>query len=205
VAPQGDQLAKGKPDAWAFFDFTDTYVRVAHELEADQKSGWKPSKTFATDSLANPRLPNVGATVSDGLSGVAISAPDKGKAALAFDAAFRRMGGVNRQTFDAQEFDAVVLCYLSAVAAGTTNAHQMKDELAALTSAPGRKYTWLELDQAVRALEDGADIDYEGVSGPIEMDDAGDARAGVYDVYRYKKGQLEVTGQIAIPLRAGGV
>jgi ABC-type branched-subunit amino acid transport system substrate-binding protein len=205
VAPQGDQLAKGKPDAWVFFDFTDTYVRIAQELRQDTKSGWRPSKSFGTDSLANPRLPNVGPMVSNGLSGVAISAPEKGKAAEAFDSAFKRTGGVNRQTFDAQEFDAVVLCYLSAVAAGTTNGSDMKDELPAITSAPGHKYTWLELDQAVRALENGTDIDYEGVSGPIEMNDAGDARAGVYDVYRYKKGQLTFSDQIGIPLRAGGV
>ncbi len=205
VAPQGDQLAQGKPDAWVFFDFTDTYVRVAEELLQDKKSGWKPSKSFGTDSLANPRLPNVGSTVSDGLSGVAISAPDKGKAAEAFDSAFKRTGGVNRQTFDAQEFDAVVLCYLAAVAAGTTSAQDMKDELPAITSPPGHKYTWLELDEAIRALENGTDIDYEGVSGPIDMNDAGDATAGVYDVYRYQKGRLEVTDQIAIPLRSGGI
>ena len=206
VAPQGDQLAKGKPDAWVFFDFAETYVRIAQELLRDKKSGWKPSKTFGTDSLANPRLPNLGPTVSDGLSGVAISAPKKGKAAEAFDSAFKRTGGVNRQTFDAQEFDAVVLCYLSAVAAGTTNGSDMKDELPAITAAPGRKYTWLELDQAVRALENGTDIDYEGVSGPIEMNDAGDPTAGVYDVYRYEKGQLELSrDQIPVPLRAGGV
>ena len=37
------------------------------------------------------------------------------------------------------------------------------------------------------------------------MNDAGDATAGVYDVYRYKKGKLETTDQIAIPLRTGGV
>jgi ABC-type branched-subunit amino acid transport system substrate-binding protein len=206
VAPQGDQLGQGKPDAWVFFDFTDTYVRVAQELVKDKKSGWKPSKTFATDSLANPRLPGIGPNVSDGLSGVAISAPENGKAAEAFDAAFKRKGGVNRQTFDAQEFDAVVLCYLAAVAAGSTSGPDMKDELPAITSPPGHKYTWLQLDQAVRALENGEDIDYEGVSGPIDMNAEGDATAGVYDVYRYKKGKMEISrDQIAIPLRAGGV
>ena len=205
VAPQVDQLSQGKPDAWVFFDFTDTYVRVAQELAKDKKSGWKPSKTFATDSLATPRLPSLGPTVTDGLSGVAISAPENGKAAKAFDAAFKRSGGVNRQEFDAQEFDAVVLCYLAAVAAGSTSGADMKDELPAITSAPGHKYTWLELDQAIRALENGTDIDYEGVSGPIEMNDAGDATAGVYDVYRFKNGNMEISDQIAIPLRNGGV
>ena len=63
----------------------------------------------------------------------------------------------------------------------------MKDELRAITAAPGRKYTWLELDQAIRALESGQDINYEGVSGPIELNDKGDATAGVYDVYKVRK------------------
>ncbi len=136
---------------------------------------------------------------------MAISAPEKGKAAKAFDAAFKRTAGVNRQTFDAQEFDAVVLCYLSAVAAGTTEGGDMKDELRAITAAPGRKYTWLELDQAIRALESGVDINYEGVSGPIELNADGDATAGVYDVYRYKDGKLDVTDQIPVPVGTGGV
>ncbi len=202
---QAKQLLEGKPDAWVFFDFVDTYVKIGLDLLKDKKAGWAPRKTFGTDSLANPRLPIVGPTVTNGLSGVAISAPASGKAQKAFDAAFKRVGGVNRQTFDAQEFDAVVLCYLSAVAAGTTKGEDMKDELRAITAAPGRKYTWLELDQAIRALESGKDINYEGVSGPIELNDKGDATAGVYDIYRVRKGKLDVVDQIAIPLRPGGV
>jgi branched-chain amino acid transport system substrate-binding protein len=205
VAPQGDALAAGNPDAWAFFDFAETYVRLGNELLTHKKADWSPRKTFGADGLANARLPNIGPTVSNGLSGVAISAPEKGKAAEAFDAAFKRTGGVTRQTFDAQEFDAVVLCYLSAVAAGTTKGADMKDELRAITAAPGRKYTWLELDQAIRALENGEDINYEGVSGPIELNAEGDATAGVYDIYEYRDGKLRIVDQIAIPVTGGGV
>jgi branched-chain amino acid transport system substrate-binding protein len=205
VAPRGHARAAGDPDAWVFFDFAETYVRLGNELVNDKKADWSPRKTFGTDALANPRLPNIGPLVSNGLSGVAISAPEKGKAVEAFDAALKRAGGANRQTFDAQEFDAVVLCYLSAVAAGTTKGADMKDELRAITAAPGRKYTWLELDQAIRALEDGQDIDYEGVSGPIELDAKGDASAGVYDVYQYRDVKLEIFDQIAIPVGGGGV
>ncbi len=205
VAPQGDALAAGNPDAWVFFDFAETYVRLGQELLKDKKADWSPRKTFGTDALANARLPSIGPLVSNGLSGVAISAPEKGKAAEAFDAAFKRTGGVTRQTFDAQEFDAVVLCYLSAVAAGSTKGADMKDELRAITAAPGRKYTFLELDQAIRALEDGQDIDYEGVSGPIELSAEGDATAGVYDIYEYRGGKLQIVDQIAIPVTGGGV
>lgn len=205
VAPQGSQLAQGNPDAWVFFDFAETYVRLGQELLKDEKADWSPRKTFGTDALATPRLPGIGPLVSTGLSGVAISAPEKGKAAEAFDAALKRGSATNRQTFDAQAFDAVVLCYLSAVAAGTTKGSAMKDELRAITAAPGRKYTWLELDQAIRALEAGQEIDYEGVSGPIELSEDGDATAGVYDIWQVRRGSLEAVDQIAIPVGSGGV
>jgi branched-chain amino acid transport system substrate-binding protein len=200
-----DQLAAGNPDAWVFFDFDTTYLRIARELEKDEKAKWTPRKSFGTDSLADPRLTTAGPTVSNGLTGVAISAPEKGKAAKAFDAAFKRVPGTNRQTFDAQQFDSVVLCYLAAVAAGSTRGEHMKDDVREIATAPGRKYTWLELDQAIRALETGVDINYEGVSGPIELNEKGDATAGVYDVYRFKDGKMDVTDQIAIPLGSGGV
>jgi branched-chain amino acid transport system substrate-binding protein len=203
--PQINALAQGKPDAWVFFDFVDVYVRIALELLQDKKSGFKPSKVFGTDSLANPRLPIIGPTVSDGLRGVAISAPNKGRSADTFDSAFKRVPGTNRQTFDAQQFDDVVLCYLSAVAAGTTSSPEMKDEVRAVSGPPGKKYTWLELDKAIKALEAGEDIDYEGVSGPINLDKHGSASAGVYDVYKVENNALQETDQIAVPLGGGGI
>jgi branched-chain amino acid transport system substrate-binding protein len=205
LKPQAKQLGGGNPDAWVFFDFTDTYVRIAQELLNDKQSKWKPSKSFGTDSLANPRLPNIGPLVTGGLSGVGISAPRKGPAAEAFDAAYKSKGGVKRQTYDAQQFDAVVLCYLSAVAAGSTSGEKMKDELRGITGPPGRKYTWQQLPQAIKALEAGEDIDYEGVSGPINLDDKGDATAGVYDVWRVKNSELSVIDQIAVPVGSSGV
>jgi ABC-type branched-subunit amino acid transport system substrate-binding protein len=205
LAPQADQLAAGDPDSWVFFDFTDTYTRVSTELANDEDARWTPRKTFATDSLANPRLPSVAPMASDGLRGVAISAPQVGRPAQEFDRRFKQSPGVNRQTFDAQEFDAIVLCYLAAVAAGSTGAEDMKRELRAVTGPPGRKYTWLELDQAIKALEAGADIDYEGVSGPIDLDRNGDPTAGVYDVYSFDQGQMKLTDQIAVPRGSSGV
>jgi branched-chain amino acid transport system substrate-binding protein len=81
----------------------------------------------------------------------------------------------------------------------------MKDELRAVTAPPGRKYTWLELPQAIKALESGEDIDYEGVSGPIDLNDKGDATAGVYDVYRFEDNKLEIVDQVAVPVGGGGV
>jgi branched-chain amino acid transport system substrate-binding protein len=199
------QLGSGRPDAWVFFDFIETYTRFANDLIADKSSRFSPKRTFGTDSLANPRLGNTAPAASEGLRGVAISAPKEGKTAKEFDKRYKARGRARRQTFDAQQFDAVVLCYLSAVAAGSTKGTDMADKVQAVSAPPGRKFTWMQLDQAVKALEAGQDIDYDGASGPIDMNDAGDATAGVYDVYEFRSAKIRVGKQIAVPERAGGI
>jgi branched-chain amino acid transport system substrate-binding protein len=202
---QAQGLASGEPDAWVFFDFQDTYARMANDLLAREGVKFSPRKAFAGDSLATARLASVAPAVSNGLRGVAIGAPKRGQAAEEFDKRFKARGPAKRQTFDAQQFDAVVLCYLSAVAAGSTSGEKMKDEVRAVSAPPGRKFTWLQLDEAVKALQAGQDIDYEGASGPIDLNDDGDPTAGVYDVYEFRSGKLRIREQIAVPDRPGGI
>ena len=67
-----------------------------------------------------------------------------------------------------------MLCYLAAAAAGSADAEDIKDEIRNVSGPPGTKYTFEQLPQAIQALKDGKDIDYEGASGPIDLDDAGD-------------------------------
>ena len=50
----------------------------------------------------------------------------------------------------------------------------MAKELADLSAPGGDKYTWEQLPDAITALEDGNDIDYEGASGPINLNEDGD-------------------------------
>jgi ABC-type branched-subunit amino acid transport system substrate-binding protein len=199
-----EKLASGKPDAWVFFDFQDTYSRLANDLVNRKAARFKPRKVFGTDGLANPRMIQT-PFISNGLRGVAIGAPRQGQAAQEFDRRFTARGPAKRQNFDAQTFDSVVLCYLSAVASGSTNGKTMKDKLREVSAPPGRKFTWLQLDQAVKALQAGQEIDYDGASGPIDLNAAGDPTAGVYDVYEFKDSKLLLREQIAVPERAGGI
>jgi hypothetical protein len=45
------------------------------------------------------------------------------------------------------------------------------------TAPSGTEYSWQELPDAAKALEAGEDINYMGASGPIDMDENGDASA----------------------------
>ena len=71
-----------------------------------------------------------------------------------------------------------MLCYLAAVAAGSTDGQEMADKLIDITAPGGDEFTWQQLPDAIKALENGKDIDYTGASGPIDMDVHGDPTAG---------------------------
>jgi branched-chain amino acid transport system substrate-binding protein len=165
---------------------------------------WDPSKTFVTDGLASSTL--VGdaknAPFVNGLRGTAPGTPSQGAPSQAFDKLFTSSppNDVGRQTFDAQNFDAVVLCYLAAVAAGSTDGQDMAGQLRAVTGPPGTKYTWEQLPAAVKALQNGDDIDYVGASGDINLDANGDPTVGVYDELSFNNGKITPIGkQIPLP------
>ena len=98
----------------------------------------------------------------------------------------------------------MILCYLAAVAAGSADGRDMAEQVQAVSAPPGTKYTFEQLPEAVRALQNGDDIDYQGASGPIDLNDAGDATAGVYDIFRYREGRVESVDEVSLKAAAGG-
>jgi len=194
---EATQLTEGEPDAYAIFDFPETFGKVGPALV--RTGNYDASTAFVTDGLASDSLPDdVGEEGTEGTRGTRPGAPDEGAPSEAFDELYTEAGGEDRQTFDAQNFDAVMLCYLAAVAAGSTDGAEMAAQVGAVSGPGGTKYTWEELPEAIEALQNGEDIDYEGASGPVDLNEAGDATAGVYDLFEYTDGALEVTGEVPI-------
>jgi ABC-type branched-subunit amino acid transport system substrate-binding protein len=199
LARDAARIASGAPDAFVIIDFPESYYRLAPALVRTER--WDPKKTYVTDGLASDAIAaRAGREATEGIQGTIPGAPDEGAAPEAFDDRFATSAprNVERMIFDAQNFDAVILCYLAAVAAGKAQGAAMADEVRDVSAPPGEKFTWEQLPAAVRALEDGDDIDYDGASGPINMDDAGDATAGVYDIFRYQNGRVEVFDEVPI-------
>ena len=136
TTPRQSTLVSGDPDAIVIVDFPETYNKVGPALV---RAGFDPSTTFVTDGLISGDLAEgAGSDAVNGLRGTAPGAPDEGEASTAFDEAIRRAEptDVDRQTFDAQNFDAVILCYLAAVAAGSTEGADMA-EVVQTISGPG--------------------------------------------------------------------
>jgi len=191
------QIASGNPDAWVIVDFPETYQKVGPALV--RTGDWDPEQTFITDGLASSGLPgDAGRQATEGMRGTAPGSPETGSASEAFDTLYTDAPGPERQTFDAQNFDAVILCYLAAVAAGSTDGADMAGELRDVTGPGGDKYTFEQLPDAIRALQDGNDIDYEGASGPVDLNEDGDPTSGVYDLFRYRDGEIDVFDEVPV-------
>ena len=198
---EAQQITSGNPDAIVIIDFPETFIKVAPAL---QRTGqWDPNKAWGTDGIASSLVvEEVPAQVLAGVRGTAPGAPETGGPEVAFDKLYTSSEptDVERQTFDAQQFDATILCYLAAVAAGSTDGQEMADALQDLTAPGGTKYTWEQLPEAIEALQNGEDIDYEGASGSVNLTEEGDATSEVYDLYEFTAGDLAITGEVPIVL-----
>jgi len=196
---EAGQITEGNPDAFVIIDFPETFVKVGPALQ--RTGNWDPTKAWGTDGLASSDLPgDVGQEIINGMRGTAPGAPDKGEASTAFDTLYTGADpkNVERQTFDAQNFDAVILCYLAAVSAGSTDGQEMADALVDITAPGGTEYSWQQLPEAIEALQNGDDIDYTGASGALDLDENGDATAGVYDIYEYAGPDLNIISEVPV-------
>ena len=195
---EAQQIVAGNPDAVAIIDFPETFEKVGPALQ--RTGSFDGNKVFITDGLASGDLVTATGNLMEGFRGTAPGTPEEGGPSQAFDQLYTTSepANVERNTFDAQNFDAVILCYLAAVAAGSTDGQDMADALVDITAPGGTKYTWEQLSDAVTALQDGEDIDYVGAAGEIDLDENGDPTKGVYDVYRIQGGEITPFRQVDV-------
>lgn len=182
---EAGQLAAGSPDGWVIIDFPETFAKVGPALV--RAGGWDPSRTFMTEAMRNSdELTNIGAAATEGLRGTAPTSEDA-PARDAFDALFEQEAaeGSPLTGFEGASFDAVMLAFLAALDAGSSEPEDVKESLQAVSGPPGEKYTFEQLDQAVQDLLDGNDIDYEGAWGPVDFDENGDPGSAIYEVWQF--------------------
>lgn len=197
---EAQQIVSGNPDAIVIIDFPETFVKVGPALE--RTGDFDTTKTWITDGLASGTLVEENAELMEGIRGTAPGTPESGTSSQAFDELFTTSAprDVERLTFDAQNFDAVILCYLAAVAAGSTDGSEMAAALRDVTGPGGKQYSWEELPGAIKALQNGEDINYLGASGEIDLDENGDATVGVYDTFEVTNAEIVPYGkQIPLP------
>jgi len=191
---EAQQIVSGDPDAIMVIDFPEPFDKVGPALV--RTGEWDTSIAFGPDGLAFPNLAElIGTDVVEGMRATAPGTLGSGPGE-SFSTLFDEAPGPERAPFNSQNFDNVILCYLAAVAAGSTDGAEMRDVLRDVTNAPGDEYTWEDLPAAIEALQNGEDIDFQGASGDIELDDAGDPETGVFSVFAFRGDVMEQTSTV---------
>ena len=168
-----------KPDAIAVIGFDET-VKVLTELI---KQGIGPNKvpTYLVDgNYSQTAYKDLPAGI---MKGVKATLPG----VLADGSLQERLLSVDPALTDfsyaAESYDAVVLIALAAEQGGATDGKTIRDNLVSV-SKDGTKCTTFAECKAL--IEEGTDIDYDGVSGPIEFADNGDPSYATMGVYVYE-------------------
>jgi branched-chain amino acid transport system substrate-binding protein len=81
-----------------------------------------------------------------------------------------------------ESYDAVIVAALAAAQAGDDSGTAIRDNLMSVTTEGTECTTFAECLELINA---GEDIDYNGVSGPIEFDENGDPTEAYIGIYQY--------------------
>ncbi len=88
-------------------------------------------------------------------------------------------------SYGPQSYDAAMIIALAAIAAGDDSGEAVGAEIINVTKDGTQCSTF---EECAALLEDGEDIDYEGASGPTDMNDTGSPASGTIGVNEYSKG-----------------
>lgn len=187
---QVDEVAAAKPDAILLVAFDET-KKIIPQLVGKGVGPQDVSTYFVDGNVADyssesfaPQLKGVKGTVPG-----AEAADDFKQRLLEVDPKLKDY------SYAAESYDAVVTSALAAIAADNDSGEAIASELVEITKG-GEKCTTFQ--QCADLLKDDKDIDYDGVSGPIELGKTGSPTSASIGIYEYDaKGTYKSVDYIA--------
>ena len=180
---EAQQVADGNPDGWLFIDFCQTFEKLTQPLTRTGK--WNPAKSFGSDTLndcaahGSHNYPGMRATQANASSGASFPA---------FKALFEKeaKSGVNFQSFVAEAFDSPFVAFLAALEAKSADPIEIAKHVISITNDPGDKYTFEQLDDAIKAVMAGKKIHFVGATGDLNFSADGRVNALAYDIWQHQ-------------------
>lgn len=175
-------------------------------LKSAFEQGLVEGKTIMlTDGVYSEDFPGLVGQGSGGdylLGGSAIGTVPgaNGPALEEFTTAWTERTGNEVTAFVPHTYDATALMMLAAEAADANTGEGIKSQIREVANAPGTEVT--DLCEAMELVRNGEDIDYQGASGNVDIDENGDV-VGDYDTWAVEPdGSLDVTGTVSPELSA---
>lgn len=152
-----------------------------------------------TDGVQTETFPEDVGKTSDGgfiLTDALGTVPGAGGEGLSdFTALWEEQTGSAPGAFVPHTWDAAVLLMLAAEAAGENNGEAIAAQLREVSSG-GTPVT--DVCEALEMIRNGEDIDYQGASGAVDIDEYGDV-VGPYDIWKVDgEGKIETVDQVQL-------
>ncbi|MDX2229617.1 MAG: ABC transporter substrate-binding protein [Leptolyngbyaceae cyanobacterium bins.349] len=191
----------------AFNDKPDGVVAVAYAetgallLKTAYEQGLKEGvQILLTDGAKSDQFPVQVGKTADGkfiLAGAMGTVPGAdGKALEAFATLWQAKFNRPPIEYAPHAWDAAALLVLAAQAAKANTGEGIQSKLRDVANAPGEEVS--DVCQALKLLQEGKDINYQGASGNVDIDENGDV-VGVYDVWRVEDdGKLKTVDKVRL-------
>lgn len=172
------------PDAIAIVSFDEIYTLVP----ALKDAGFDMSNLYLVDGNLKQfgeDLPAGSLTGAKGTTPGPVLADDFQQRLL--DAHQEAFGAPMGDDFSyaAESYDAVILLALAALAANSTDAQDIASKLQEVSGGSGNGEKATDFASAAQIILDGGVVDYDGYSGPITFDSAGDPTEATIGIFQY--------------------
>jgi len=188
-------MADTDADAWVFLTYQPEFATMSQEafdLGVTDQAAW-----YGGDSVKGPKVLEAAPEGSlDGMKAVVPSVPQDAENYQAFVDEFESRFGEEPTSWSAYAYDAVVVSALAIQAADEFTGAALGEVVRDVTRPEGQEATSYE--EAHQILAEGgspADVDYTGVSGPIDLDENGDP-VGFLQIFEVVDHAYESAGTI---------
>ncbi|AHZ21722.1 MULTISPECIES: ABC transporter substrate-binding protein [Haloferax] len=176
------EMASTDASAWVFITYANEFTVMANE-GFDQGYNTQFDYYGAESTIADSIVKNTPPGSMNGMKGITESAPKDQENYQNFVSAFKSNYDTTPTVWSAYAYDAVTVAALAVEAADEFTGDALSDVVRDVTRPEGEEV--FNFEEAAAILRDGgspSDINYQGVSGPVDLDENGDP-PGFYQVY----------------------
>lgn len=216
---QVDQLLAAQVDSFILIAFDREGTIFLNEYMETAEAEEAPSiRAYISEDFTDPPwepVPADGVSALPGIISISGAAPSQESAArTAFEERYREYTSSDEFScpssmsaevceftrepiaYTPAAYDAAVIIMLASLQAGSNDAAVFAPEINGITRG-GTKCSSYE--ECAQLILDGADIDYEGISGPLDFTDAGEPERGTYQLWSLNDlGQMQSEGQLTL-------
>lgn len=181
------------PDTMVIVAYPESGGQILRDFYSD--FGERDIQLLVTDGLRDGDLPG---NVGNDLANVTGTAPiAAGPAEEFFNESFSEEYDADPSVgYTGYSYDAAAVLMLANAAAGENNGTAIQQQIREVANPGGTEITPENLGEGIVMASEGEEIQYAGVSSPVDFDDAGDITAVTYEYFGFGEDGVEPIDQI---------